>query len=414
MDICGMMLLADGFFRRRWSMRTIVGAVLVSSIVLTVTEWAIPHEILYRAFSLFFLMLTAWWCYRTSLLYALLICVMSLVLVGSLDVLGGYGTSALLGITFHELIWKKRLYTVLVSGLKLLEVFLSYLIHKLRRGRAHTQIRTSWLFLTVLFPLFSFALLLFIFLTFDTRDDLSVYGVIFCAILVPANFAILYLLNAMEKHTREEQELQLMNQQMQLQTQSFQALEKSYRTQRAATHEFRNQLQTLGELLSAGQTQQAAQYLRQLQQRESIRDLPVHTNHPIMDAILNQKYQLALEYGIDIQFQVSDLSGLKLETDAMVLLFANLLDNAIEACQRLDGERSIRCSIIAEDGLYLSVRNTSPPVTIIDGSIPTTKHPPTEHGYGLMNVQRVLKEHQAEYSFDYRDGWFRFAAEIPQ
>ena len=104
----------------------------------------------------------------------------------------------------------------------------------------------------------------------------------------------------------------------------------------------------------------------------------------------------------------------KLETDAMVLLFTNLLDNAIEACLRLDTERIIRCSILAENGLYLSVKNTSPPVTIRDGSIPTSKHPPEEHGYGLMSVQRVLKERNAEYSYDYLDGWFRFAAEIPE
>lgn len=414
MDICGMVLLSDGFFRRRRSLKSIIGAVIVSSLVLTVTEWSIPHEVLYRAFSLFFMMLTVCWCYRTSLLYALVINVMSLVLVGSMDVLGGYGTSALLGITFHELIWKKRLYTVLVSGLKLLEVFLSYLIYKLRRGHAHTQIRTSWLFLTALFPLFSFALLLFIFLTFETRDDLSVYGVIFCALLVPANVAILYLLNAMETRTREEQELHLMHQQMEIQTKSFLALEKSYRAQRSATHEFRNQLQTITDLLDAGRADRALAYLRELQQTEAIRDLPVRTRHPIMDAILNQKYQLAQEHGIDIQFQVNDLSGLKLETDAMVLLFTNLLDNAIEACQRLNTERIIRCSILSEDGLYLSVKNTALPVTIRDGAIPSSKHPPEEHGYGLISVQRVLKERNAEYSFDYQDGWFRFAAEIPE
>lgn len=414
MDVSGLMLMADGFFERRRSVKAIVGIVLVSGAVISYALWTPLPESMQKAASLILMTLTLLLGHRTGILYAILITVMSFTVVGSVEIIVGYGTAALLGITFEELAWKKLLYTVLVTGCKLLELFVFYLIRKLRGRRKHAHIRGSWLFLTILFPVFSFTLLLFIFMTFETRDDLSIYGVIFSAILVPANIAILYLLNVMEKRTREEQELQLMNQQMQLQTQSFQALEKSYRTQRAATHEFRNQLQTLGELLSAGRTEQAVQYLLQLQQRESIRDLPVHTNHPIMDAILNQKYQLALEHGIDIQFQVSDLSGLKLETDAMVLIFANLLDNAIEACQRLDGERSIRCSIIAEDGLYLSVRNTSPPVTIIDGSIPTTKHPPTEHGYGLMNVQRVLKEHQAEYSFDYRDGWFRFAAEIPQ
>lgn len=413
-DLSGLVLLVDGFFERRRSVRAIVGIVLMSSVIITYLLWFPESEFMEKMLSLTWVTITILLCHRTGVLYAILVHAMAYTLVGIVEVIGGYGVSALLGISYEELAQKKLLFTVLVFGCKLLELFIFYMIRKLRGGRKHTHIRSSWLLLTMLFPTFSFTLLLFIFMTFQTRNDLSIYGLIFSAILVPANIAILYLLNAMEKRTREEKELHLMNQQMEIQTKSFLALEKSYRAQRSATHEFRNQLQTLTDLLDTGESQRALAYLRDLQQTESIRDLPVHTRHPIMDAILNQKYQLAQEHGIDIQFQVNDLSGLKLETDAMVLLFTNLLDNAIEACLRLDTERIIRCSILAEDGLYLSVKNTSPPVTIRDGSIPTSKHPPEEHGYGLMSVQRVLKERNAEYSYDYLDGWFRFAAEIPE
>ena len=413
-DVSGLVLLADGFFERRRSLKAIVGIVLVSSVIITHLLWFPVSEFMEKMLSLTALTITLLLCHRTGILYAILVHVMSYTLVGIVEVIGSYGVSALLGITYEELAQKKLLFTVLVFGCKLLELFIFYMIRKLRGRRKHAHIRSSWLLLTILFPTFSFTLLLFIFMTFQTRNDLSVYGVIFSAILVPANVAILYLLNAMEKRTQEEQELHLMHQQMEIQTKSFLALEKSYRAQRSATHEFRSQLQTLTDLLDAGESQRALAYLRDLQQTASIRDLPVRTGHPIMDAILNQKYQLAQEHGIDIQFQVSDLSGLKLETDAMVLLFTNLLDNAIEACLRLDTERIIRCSILAEDGLYLSVKNTSPPVTIQNGSIPTSKHPHLEHGYGLLSVQRVLKERNAEYSFDYQNGWFRFAAELPE
>ncbi len=414
LDVSGLVLLADGFFERRRSVKAIVGIVLVSSAVISLCLWVPPYESIQKFLSLTLMTMTILLCHRTGILYAILVTVMSFTLVGSVEIIGIYGTSALLGITYEELTWKKLQFTVLVFGCKLLELFIFYLIRKLRGGRKHAHIRASWLVLTILFPVFSFTLLLFIFMTFQTRDDLSVYGVIFSAILVPANIAILYLLNTMEKRTREEQELHLMNQQLEIQTKSFLALEKSYRAQRSATHEFRNQLQTLTDLLDAGESDRALAYLRNLQQTESIRDLPVHSRHPIMDAILNQKYQLAQEHGIDIQFQVNDLSGLKLETDAMVVLFTNLLDNAIEACCRCERERIIRCTIIAEEGLFLSVKNTSGPVTIDNGIIRTTKESPQEHGYGLMSIQRILKDLKAEYSFDYQDGWFRFAAELPE
>ena len=228
-----------------------------------------------------------------------------------------------------------------------------------------------------------------------------------------ANVAIIYLINIMEKRTREEQELMLLNQQMEIQTGSILALEKSYRSQRAVTHEFRNQLQTISDLISDGAYREVQDYLHQLQDAQVSKVLAVNTHHPIMDAILNQKHQAAVECGIDIQMQVNDLSGLRIPTNSLVVLFSNLLDNAMEACQRLPENRVIRCSILASDVLYISIRNTSLPVTIVDGMIQTSKAFREEHGFGLVSIRRILDEFQGEYAFQYDDGWFQFAAEIP-
>ena len=71
------------------------------------------------------------------------------------------------------------------------------------------------------------------------------------------------------------------------------------------------------------------------------------------------------------------------------------------------------CSIVQEDGIYLSVRNTSAPVKILHGEIATTKQDTAEHGYGLPAVKYILNRLHGEYTFAYQDGWFQFVAEIP-
>ena len=71
------------------------------------------------------------------------------------------------------------------------------------------------------------------------------------------------------------------------------------------------------------------------------------------------------------------------------------------------------CSILKEDSIYISILNTSQPVTIIHGEIPTTKQDATEHGYGLQAVKYILNQLDAEYTFAYNSGWFQFVAEIP-
>ena len=200
---------------------------------------------------------------------------------------------------------------------------------------------------------------------------------------------------------------------MEIQTDSIVALERSYRNQRQATHEFQNQLQTIYELLLNEQASQAQEYIRQLQSQQTARILVVNSHHPIIDAILNHKYQTAKGHGIDFQIQVNDLSRLSIGTDELVVLLSNLLDNAIEACCRVQNHRAIQCSILADETLFLSVRNTSIPVTILGDTIPTSKTPKEEHGFGLSRIRLILKQLHAEYTFTYENGWFEFVTEIP-
>ena len=223
----------------------------------------------------------------------------------------------------------------------------------------------------------------------------------------------LHLLQSMERQAKEEQERALLRQQMEIQTGSILSLEKSYRTQRRATHEFRNQLQTIHDLLARGAKDEALSYVEQLQGMQTGRVFAVNTHHPILDAVLNQKYQQAQEADTEIQFRVNNLSTLNMKADALVVLFSNLLDNAIEGCGRLPDGRTIHCSILLSDSLYISIRNTSPPVVIRGNEIPTTKEPKQDHGYGLSSVRRILDSIHGEYAFDYCDGWFQFVAEIP-
>ena len=111
-----------------------------------------------------------------------------------------------------------------------------------------------------------------------------------------------------------------------------------------------------------------------------------------------------------MQVTVNDLSGIRLPLDHLVVLLSNLLDNAIEGCS---DDKQIRMSFIAEDTIFLSIDNTAAPVNIVDGQVRTSKGDPQQHGFGLNNVKMILNGLQAEYTIQYQDGWFHFAAEIP-
>lgn len=341
---------------------------------------------------------------------AVLFCMCTL---GTMDVFFAYGTSSVLGISLETLVWRKRTYVVVATAGKVAAILAAWLVYRFSKFRDSQPLQGKWLFLSLLFPFTSVFTLLFIFQNYKENPDISFEAVFFCVILVVANIAILYFIDFMQKSAEQRKENALLNQQMEIQTENIVALEKSYRTQRQITHDFRNQLQAISSLLALGRPEDAMDYVQQLLGQTTTRIFCVNSHHPIIDAVLNYKYQSAKDAGIDIQVEVNDLSQVSIPTDKLIVLLSNLLDNSIEGCCRLEEDRIIQCRFVAEDTLALSIRNTSPPVRILDGTIPTSKEPRAEHGYGLSRIQHILNQLHAEFAFDYQEGWFTFVAEIP-
>lgn len=322
-----------------------------------------------------------------------------------------YAAGALLGMDMPALLSADAAcFTAMTAG-KALSLFSAWLLGRYKNGGPQNS---RWMYLTMLLPT---VLLFAVVIIFSVRDEQGggtylMGGVLVCGALLLANLAIHFAIRAMEQSSAQELDMLLQRQHMEMQTESINALEQNYRQQRKNTHEFEHHLQVLQDLLDQGETAQAREYIDRLQGNRPYRAISVNSGHTVIDVILNQKYQTARENGINIQIRVNDLSGVTLPTDSLVVILSNLLDNAIEACRRLDGYREIDCSVLYDEGLYIAIQNTSEPVTVVDGRIATSKPDKAGHGFGLDGVCRLLDRLNAEYTFGYEDGWFQYAAEI--
>lgn len=373
----------------------------------------IPDEMIKQGLTYSMLFLVSVYLYRGVWYLHLILVLVGCLFNGLMDAIILYSITAILEISYAEFVWMKLFYSVAVTISKLVSILIAWSMRRVKNTPNNDEIQRKWLLLMLLFPVVSMIMLGVVFVGFQDEQDLSIGAVIFSLVLAAANIAIMYLIGIMEKNTKELQENALLHQQMDIQTDSIMALERSYRNQRQATHEYKNQLQTIHDLLENGKTTEAKSYVQQLQGMQTTRIFTVNSHHPIIDAVLNHKYQTAKDHDIDFQIQVNDLSEINIRTDELVVLFSNLLDNAIEACDRVNKFREIQCSILFDGTLFLSVRNTSNPVTIIADTIPTCKFPKEEHGFGLARIQLILKQLGAEYTFAYDKGWFHFVTEIP-
>lgn len=350
-------------------------------------------------------------CYAT-LVKSVLITIVGYIFIAIFEVAVLYGTSALLGISVAEFLWRKLSYITAVTIGKLLPILIAWLLFKFLKSKRETYVQNKWLLLSMIFPAVSVIVLITVFFQFQEREDLSLSAVVLSGVLAGANVATLYIIHNLERFTYEQENSKLLRQMMMLQSENISALERSFHTQRKLTHEFEHHLQVLQGLLENGEATQACEYLHLIRKDRAIHSYNIHSHHPVIDVILNQKYQSANESNIKMDIKANDLSNVQISNESLVVLLTNLLDNAIEGCQRVDGRRLIQCSLVHESSLFVSVKNTSLPITTTDKGIQSSKTG-TEHGFGMQAISYTLNQLQAEFAFKYEDGWFVFVAEIP-
>lgn len=414
LECVAFFLFASAFLPYRYNRkRTILMALCMCTLLLFSQSFPLPALVL-RLCALIFGLCLIVFLFKGRLALRLFIGLLDYIVVAAMDAIVLFGASTILRISLDELVWKKGMYTVLVTAGKILSVFLAWLVTRLHPFHKLHPLRPKWMLLVSFFPLTSLFMLMALFLICRDQRDLTQPVAFFCIFLGIANVAIVYVVSLIEQDTEVKQQNNILSQQMEIQTASILALDKAYRQQRQTTHDFQNHLCTISDLLAQKSYETAAKYVRELSQAQTSRILIVNTHHPIIDAILNQKYQMAVESQIEMRFCINDLSGIQLSASELVVLLSNLLDNAIEACWRVETERLIRCTILENDGSFLSIRNTSLPVLITEHGIATTKASASEHGYGLPSVCRILDGLHAEYAYNYENGWFQFTAEIPK
>lgn len=252
-------------------------------------------------------------------------------------------------------------------------------------------------------------------------EDMTSHGsdlfIIISLGLVGMNIVVFYLLNDIvfkEKKMREKQmfELETKNQ-----LQLYEALSKNIDKQRKLSHEYQNQINLIQELCKKGLINELKKYLDEIN-GEIKHDMDcIETNHHIINTVINQKYYESAGKGILFLCKINDMSKLNMKNKDIALLLSNLLNNAIEACEKIEGPKYIKIKLILKNNkLILSLKNPyNGKLLRINDQLVTSKEIDTEsHGYGLKNVIKVVKDNDGDYVIKTTDTEFYISICIPQ
>lgn len=171
-------------------------------------------------------------------------------------------------------------------------------------------------------------------------------------------------------------------------------VENLYRSMRGWRHDYHNHLQTLKAKLDMGQGEGARAYLDRLEEDlDGIRAL-AETGNVSVDAILNAKLSLVLKKEIELNFKAQVPQALTVSDIDLCVILGNLIDNAVESCERVEEDRRfLRLYIgVLKKQLYLSITNaTAETVRKIDAAYISAKR--GNHGHGLKRIDRVVEKY---------------------
>lgn len=175
----------------------------------------------------------------------------------------------------------------------------------------------------------------------------------------------------------------------------YNEVENMYRQMRGWRHDYKNHIATMKIHLEQGNYELLGNYLNELNKDLTTVDTVLKTGNVMVDAILNSKISLAQSKDIHIDATAAVPEKIRVSDTDICVIIGNLLDNAIEACCKLEDsdKRFIRIYIgLLKQQLYISISNSVGGEIKKEGKIYfTTKN--ENHGFGLKRIDKIVSKY---------------------
>lgn len=228
------------------------------------------------------------------------------------------------------------------------------------------------------------------------------------AAIISVILTILILKNKYDKRLSDFQDSVLKKQRDEVQN--------IYQTMRAWRHDYHNHMQAIKALLSMGKKEELSDYLDKLEKDLDSIDIAIRTGNVGLDAILSSKVSIARKNNIEVNCTAKVPADLKISDVHLCAIVGNLLDNAIEACEKItEGAvpRFIRIYIgLFKSQLYISVSNsTCEKHRRRLNELVTSKL--GEHGFGLRRIDKLAEKYDGYVNRKNEPGIFATEVMLP-
>ncbi len=190
----------------------------------------------------------------------------------------------------------------------------------------------------------------------------------------------------------------------------YQSLKNTYAANARLFHDFHNHIEALHRYLEKGRTAEAVRYLEGLRSPIEAVTQPVWVGDEAVDYLINSKITLAASKEIQVNCNIEYPQHTNIRSVDLVAILGNLLDNALEAVEGIEGDlRFINLTIRRiNEMLIIKLENgCNATPTVADGNLQTSKTDKTLHGWGLQSVRTAAERYDGTIETEYSNHTFR-------
>ena len=255
--------------------------------------------------------------------------------------------------------------------------------------------------LIILMPFLSAIILNQIFPANHSGNNVMIgYIISVCGVLY-LNFSVFNYFESYDKQIR----LATLEQIMERESENYRAIAGSYAEIRNIKHDLRNQVTVLNDLLKDNKYDEAKKHINQLYNDVEKVTSVCYTGNSAVDSIINLKGDYARSRNILFMSKIK-VNSIDFDTISVCRILGNALDNAIEACERIDIDEKCVCIAMhqLDNKLIIEIENTSLPVDV--NNLITSKKNKEAHGIGMQSIRQTVENMNGYVSCNYENSYF--------
>lgn len=206
---------------------------------------------------------------------------------------------------------------------------------------------------------------------------------------VASLFCILFAYKKLLQNFRLSTELSLLKQEERSLNRYVDEAKARYEETKSFRHDIKNHIMVVRELFQNGKSEQALDYLANMEDMAEKLSFPCSTNNPVVDILMGNKLGIAKSMEIDVCCLLTLPYPCLVRDIDFGIILSNALDNAIHACKNMDGDAKKYIRVtghIQGDFILLEIENSFKGGTFKRGTGLSNINAITEKYHGAMSI----------------------------